>query len=714
MWSLPAWLDPLPDAAAMRAIDRWAIDERDVPSLDLMERAGQGVAAAVEHLAPDGPICILCGKGNNGGDGLVAARLLREAGRPVDVLLVGGAPSELRGDARRNLQRLPGAAPLQFGAHTGDRSDGADTGDRSEVGGTGGFMESGAAGGRAGGLSGEPPGGAQPLDDCAIVVDALLGTGFAGAPRGVVGDAIDAINASPAPVVSVDIPSGVDASTGAVAARAVRATVTVTFHAAKPGLWIHPGKGAAGEVRVVDIGIPRGAPGVAVAGAGTGGAGAAGNDGPGRTGGMARTAGKAAASGTAGYVGNEGGGGGAVAAGTAGSGGGGAVAAGTAGSGGGGAVAAGTAGSGGGGAVAAGTAGSGGGGAVAAGTAGSGGGGAVAAGTAGSGGGGAVAAGTAGSGGGEAAPPAIGLIASTVLDLLPRRGASSTKFSSGHVLVVGGSRGLTGAPQLSARGAMRAGAGYVTACIPRSQQPIVAAASPPELMTRALADDDGSIGEAAATAVLEATSRGGALVLGPGLGRAPAALAFARSLARDAPLPLVLDADGLNAHAGALDALAARTAPTILTPHAGELARLLDCSSGDIERERLHHVLAATARARSVVVLKGDDTLIADPDGCVAVSPGAGPALATAGTGDVLSGILGALLATGLDPFTAAAAGVLLHLHAGRLAARAPGATAETVIASDVIAALPAARTMRGESSGRAGASAGTGSHAMS
>jgi len=129
----------------------------------------------------------------------------------------------------------------------------------------------------------------------------------------------------------------------------------------------------------------------------------------------------------------------------------------------------------------------------------------------------------------------------------------------------------------------------------------------------------------------------------------------------------------------------------VITPHAGELARLLELDSAEIERERLRHVRAAAALAGAVVVLKGDDTLIAEPDGRVAVSAGASPALATAGTGDVLAGVIAALLAQGLDPFTAAAAGVWMHAEAGRQAALALGA-AEGVIATDVIAALPAAR----------------------
>jgi hydroxyethylthiazole kinase-like uncharacterized protein yjeF len=195
--------------------------------------------------------------------------------------------------------------------------------------------------------------------------------------------------------------------------------------------------------------------------------------------------------------------------------------------------------------------------------------------------------------------------------------------------------------------------------------------------------------------VLEATERGGALALGPGLGRTDGAVSFARALARDAGVPMVLDADGLNAHAGRLEDLRHRAAPTVLTPHAGELARLLELNSSDIERERLRHVRLAAEEAGAIVLLKGDDTLIAEPSGRVAVSPGGSPALATAGTGDVLTGVIAALLAQELDAFTAAAGGVWLHAEAGRQAARRVGAV-EGVIATDVIAALPAARSGSG------------------
>jgi hydroxyethylthiazole kinase-like uncharacterized protein yjeF len=212
---LPDWLEPLPDAERMRAIDAWAIDDRGVPSLELMERAGAGLAGFAAELAPQGAIVVVAGKGNNGGDGLVAARLLRDAGRELDVLFAGDG-GELTGDARAMLERLSGTPP-----HT---------------------------------LAGEI------RADAALIIDALLGTGAAGEPRGEIAAAIAAIDAASAPVLATDVPSGVDASTGVVAGRAVQAVATATFHAAKPGLWIEPGRSHAGAVHVVDIGIPPGAP----------------------------------------------------------------------------------------------------------------------------------------------------------------------------------------------------------------------------------------------------------------------------------------------------------------------------------------------------------------------------------------------------------------------------------------------------------------------
>ena len=245
---------------------------------------------------------------------------------------------------------------------------------------------------------------------------------------------------------------------------------------------------------------------------------------------------------------------------------------------------------------------------------------------------------------------------------------------------------MTGAPALAGRAAMRAGAGYVILNVPMSAAQAVASAGTAELMVRGQPDDGVGLSAEAVQGVLEGCERAGALALGPGLGRGEGAVAFARAVAQRAQTPMVLDADGLNAHAGRLADLSSRAAATVLTPHAGELGRLLGLDSAEVERERLRRAREASGLARAVLVLKGDDTLVA-----VAISRGDSPGLATAGTGDVLAGVIAALLAQGTGAFTAACAGVWLHAQAGRLAAERVGA-AEGVMASDVIEALPAAR----------------------
>jgi len=500
--SVPDWLDPLPEPELMRATDRWAIEERGIPSLALMERAGEGLTRVTGAHSRGGRIVVVCGKGNNGGDGLVTARLLRAAGRDVEVLAVW-PPDELRGDAKVQLERLPGDPPQPFAA------------------------------GRLAGAG--------------VLVDAVLGTGFSGAPRAPADAVLAALGEADAPVVAADVPSGVNAETGEVEGAAVRAAATATFHLAKPGLWIAPGKDHAGRVEVIPIGIPRGAPGGA----------------------------------------------------------------------------------------------------------------------------------------------ATGLLTPRVLDVLPSRGAASTKFSSGNVVVIGGSPGLTGAPAMTALAAARTGAGYVTVAASASLE-LAFAARLLEAMFRPLPHTDGALGPAALDAALAAVARADAVVLGPGLGRGDGVQALVRELAARIEVPLVLDADGLNALGGRYaDVLSARSAPTVLTPHAGELSRLLETESAAVGAQRLGSARGAAAAARAIVVLKGDDTLVADPDGLVAVSPGGAPALATAGTGDVLSGVIAALLAKGVEPFRAAAGGVFAHVCAGRLAAAAHGP--EGVVASDVITALPAA-----------------------
>jgi ADP-dependent NAD(P)H-hydrate dehydratase / NAD(P)H-hydrate epimerase len=476
------WLKPLYDAEGMRATDRWAIEEQGVPSGELMEAAGTALAEAVAGLAPGGPVRIVCGKGNNGGDGLVAARRLAGMGFEVDVveLWIEGSPDDL--DAW--------------------------------------------------------------LEDSGAVVDAIFGTGFAGAPRDPAARAIDAINRCGAPVVACDIASGVDASTGEVEGAAVEADLTVSFHEAKLGHFVAPGKWHTGELRVVSIGIPAGTP----------------------------------------------------------------------------------------------------------------------------------------------SEPAGGAIDPAVLGLAPTRGRQSTKFTSGQVVVAGGSRGLTGAVRMSSLAAIRAGAGYATVAVPADLEPIFEQ-GPPEVMSVGCPGGDGCLAPASKKALLGAFERAAAGVFGPGLGRDPGAVELAHEAVPAIEAALVLDADGLNAFAGRIEEIAAREAPTLLTPHAGELGRVLDLPSEEVAAHRLACAREAAQASGAVVVLKGDDTIVTDGER-VAVNAISAPALATAGTGDVLSGMAAALLSRGFEPFAAACAAVVAHARAGRDAAARVGA-AESVIATDVIASIP-------------------------
>jgi NAD(P)H-hydrate epimerase len=240
---------------------------------------------------------------------------------------------------------------------------------------------------------------------------------------------------------------------------------------------------------------------------------------------------------------------------------------------------------------------------------------------------------------------------------------------------------------MAALAAQRAGAGYVQVAVPAAAEAVFETRLL-EQMTRSLPNAGGGHTPEGVDTLLEMAERADAVVLGPGLGRSEPALEFARRAAQALEAPLLIDADGLNAHAGKLEMLAGREAPTVLTPHAGELARLLGTDSRTVSSHRLACAREAAEWADAIVLLKGDDTLVVPPRGPVAVSPGGTPALATAGTGDVLSGLIGALLAKGLGAFEAAALGTLAHVRAGLGAALRHGA--DHVVAGDVIAALPA------------------------
>jgi NAD(P)H-hydrate epimerase len=241
---------------------------------------------------------------------------------------------------------------------------------------------------------------------------------------------------------------------------------------------------------------------------------------------------------------------------------------------------------------------------------------------------------------------------------------------------------------MSALAAMRTGAGYVTVGAPASLE-LSFTVRLLEAMMVGLPEAGGALSPEAVGPALKAIGRSDAVVLGPGLSKSPGAREFALELFERIDVPLVIDADGLNALDGVFpEDLPQRPWPTVLTPHAGELGRLLDRESSEVEAHRLSAAREAAERSGCVVLLKGDDTIVAAPGGPVVVSPGATPALATAGTGDVLAGIIGALLSKGLDPLEGAAAGTLAHARAGFAAAGRHGA--DHVIAGDVIDCIPA------------------------
>jgi hydroxyethylthiazole kinase-like uncharacterized protein yjeF len=362
------------------------------------------------------------------------------------------------------------------------------------------------------------------------VVDALFGTGFGGEPRVEAAALIERINASPAPVLAIDLPSGVDASTGEIPGVAVQADATVTFHGRKIGVVVAPGRFNAGRVRVADIGLE-----------------------PGET--------------------------------------------------------------------------------------------------------------------------RHRLVLPELLRSVPRRSERDNKYTAGHVLVVGGSPGMSGAPSLTAAAAMRADAGYVTVAARESVLPVLEARLV-EAVKKPLPE---KLGDKAVETVLELAAKASAVALGPGLGRDEGARTLVRRLLTELELPIVVDADALHE----LE-LADWPGPRVLTPHEGELGRLL--GRKDVSAHRLASVQEAAERFRCVVVLKGADTLVAAPGKGVLVVASGLPSLATAGTGDVLTGIVGAFLAKGMEPQRAAAAAAAAQQRAAVEAPERAG-----LIASDLIDALPRA-----------------------
>jgi len=470
-----------------------------------MECAGRGLADVVQTEVPNGRVTVLVGTGNNGGDGFVAARYLRSYGRDVTVLLVGEKDS-IKGDARTNLERLKGELD-SF---------------KSE------FL------------------------DTAVIVDCLFGTGFHGEITGFESDVVKAVNQSGLPVISADIPSGVDASSGEVLGLAVKARVTVAFHRPKVGHYVAPGKQYSGVVKAIDIGVPTEDP----------------IDGS--------------------YY----------------------------------------------------------------------------------------------------------LLNHSVLSNLPQPDAESNKFSKGQVAIVGGSTGLTGAVTLSATAAYRSGAGYVKAYVPSSLHTVFEQQLT-EVMTVPVEDVAGAMELAESSDLSTSLSAVDCVAIGPGIGVEANTQRLVLELIETIQTPLVIDADALKAVSKGDRRVSSRSGLTVLTPHNGELARIYSVDSGDVKDRRLYYACKAAEEFASVVVLKGDDTLIASPEGVTNISPGSAPALATAGTGDVLTGVVAAFVAAGLSIFDAASAAVYTHLKAGKLAAERVKSV-RGVIASDIVKELPQATEFKG------------------
>ena len=483
---------------------------RGVSATDLMERAGRAVARAAIEVAGGAygsRAVVVCGSGNNGGDGLVAARHLARHGVRVDLFSIE-AIGERAGPAGVNVARLAEQG-LAVRACTSSALTHA-------------------------------------LGRADVAVDAIFGTGFHDRPEASWADAIAQLNASPVPVVAVDMPSGVDGATGATPGEAVWAVLTVAFGAVKLGSVLLPGAERAGTVRIVDIGFPD-----------------------------------------------------------------------------------------------------------------------------------------------DLMRWKVGLTeADDVEAVLPVRTLQGHKRSSGVLLVVAGSRAMTGAPALIARAAGRAGAGLVTVATPRDAVPAVGAQVAEAVFLPLVQTDEGTASFDALDQLLEAAERADALAIGPGLTRNDETARLVRALVRRTSAPLVLDADGLNAFEGNVEHLRDRAGDTVLTPHDGEFARLMLATVDDIASDRVAAARALASESGATTLLKGARTVVAPRDGVARVNPTGSVALATAGTGDVLTGVIGGLLARGVGTVDAATAGAYVHGIAGFLAGRALGVG---VLAGDVIERLPEA-----------------------
>ncbi|MBI4826108.1 MAG: NAD(P)H-hydrate dehydratase [Nitrospirae bacterium] len=274
------------------------------------------------------------------------------------------------------------------------------------------------------------------------------------------------------------------------------------------------------------------------------------------------------------------------------------------------------------------------------------------------------------------------------LSLMPQRPKDSHKGTYGHVLIIAGSRGKTGAALMAAKACLRTGAGLVTIGIPDSLVDTFQARVTEEMILPLPDKDNGTLSSAAVPVILKfLEKRGDVLAIGPGISNDKEISALVCELIKRSNVPIVIDADGLNAIAGDTSVLKKSGAPVIITPHSGEMARLLNGKAENLQDDRINTAISFAKKTKTYLVLKGAPTIIAAPSGDSFINSTGNPGMSTAGTGDVLTGMISAFLAQGLSPLDASILGVYMHGHAGDIAAEKKGE--HSLIASDIIKAIP-------------------------
>jgi len=501
-------------ASRMAQVDRTTIHTVQIPGIVLMENAGQSVVREIIALLgsiENKHVAVFCGKGNNGGDGYVIARHLHNVGAAVWVFLAG-TKSAIQGDAKINLTIL--------------ENMGIEIQEISAV--------------------DQIP----QFDRIDLVVDALLGTGVTGPVVGFYGEIIETMNGYDAPIVSVDLPSGMETDTGAVHGVCVDADVTVTMAHFKAGLLFSPARDCAGKIVVADIGVP---PEISL----------------------------------------------------------------------------------------------------------------------------------------QLHEDIFLIESSDIRSRLPERSWNAHKTDMGKVTIFAGSVGMTGAATLASLACVRIGAGLTKLGVPASLNSILEQKLT-EVMTVPLAEtDQQSLSALAKEQTRDLLDWADVLAVGPGLSTHRETSEFITWLLTSQNKPMVLDADGLNALAGDTSFIEKYTGPLVLTPHPGELSRLIRMPAAEIARNRFQILRDLAQRWGKVIVLKGGPTLIASPDGKIFINSTGNPGMATGGSGDVLTGVIAGLMAQRLSALDAALVGVYLHGLAGDLAAEQ--LTEMGMIAGDITTYLPAA-----------------------